>query len=154
MKSTRRSHRYRANDCEYKSWRFTELKSGKPVDLVRSETWRFYAETIQVWDSPETRGTGERLQHFSHTEFQKPMRGIPTKSHRVKQGAADEEAGHNALQFGRRSSFNRALMPLLSEQNQVMTRTIVEVESFGERELNRLLPSAPDRRHAHQRARH
>src|SRR5580700_3203966 len=44
-----RSHRYRTNDREHKSCRFTEWMSGKRMDLVKFETWHFHAETLLVW---------------------------------------------------------------------------------------------------------
>jgi hypothetical protein len=46
-------------------------------------------------------------------------------------------------------------MLLLSEQNQVMTRTIARVESLWECDVNRHLRSTiADGHHAHQRTRH
>ena len=42
----------------------------------------------------------------------------------------------------------------LSEQNQAMIGTTIQAESVGERDVNRLLRSALDRRHAHHRTRY
>src|ERR1700739_3936520 len=78
-------------------------------------------------------------------------RSNQTASSRMPQ---TKEAGHNALQRGCCCSFNRALMLRLSEQNQVMTGTTVEVESPWNRYVYGFLSVALDCRHAHQRTRH